>query len=107
MDQITILKGELEEKNRQISALLNIISFKNPTENSSCPLQDTASPQKPEEISNHVADFANSTPPACLDIDTPKKNFLKTNNINGEVFQISKSNSDVKLKNKVNIVISK
>ena len=34
MDQITILKGELEEKNRQISALLNIISFKNPTKNS-------------------------------------------------------------------------
>ena len=33
MDQIAILKGELEEKNRQISALLNIISSKNPTEN--------------------------------------------------------------------------
>ena len=33
MDQIVILKGELKEKNRQISALLNIISFKNPTEN--------------------------------------------------------------------------
>ena len=32
MDRIAILKGELEEKNRQISALLNIISFKNQTE---------------------------------------------------------------------------
>ena len=107
MDQITILKGELEEKNRQISALLNIISFKNPTKNSSCPLQDTVSPCKPEEISKHVADFTNSTPPACRDFDTPKKNFLQTNNINGEVSQNSKSNSDVQLKNKLNIVISK
>ena len=34
MDQTAILKGELEEKNRQISALLNIISSKNPTEES-------------------------------------------------------------------------
>ena len=69
MDQIAILKGELEEKNRQISALLNVISFKNPTENSSCPLQDTISPWKPEEISKHVADFANCAPPACRDFD--------------------------------------
>ena len=44
MDQIAILKGELKEKNRQISTLLNIISFKNPTTNSSCPLQGTVSP---------------------------------------------------------------
>ena len=44
MDQIVILKGELKEKNRQISALLNIISFKNPTENSSYPLQHVVSP---------------------------------------------------------------
>ena len=44
MDQIIILKGELKEKNRQISALLNIISFKNPTKNSSWPLQHVASP---------------------------------------------------------------
>ena len=57
MDQITILKGELEEKNRQISALLNIISFKNPTKNSSCPLQYNVSPWKPGEISKHVADL--------------------------------------------------
>ena len=35
MDQTAILKSELKEKNRQISALLNIISFQNPTENSS------------------------------------------------------------------------
>ena len=35
MDQIAILKSELKEKSRQISALLNIISFQNPTENSS------------------------------------------------------------------------
>ena len=59
MDQITILKGELKEKKRQISALLNIISFKNTTKNSSCPLQDNVSPWKPEEISKHVADLAN------------------------------------------------
>ena len=76
MDRIAILKGELEEKNRQISALLNIISFKNQTENSSCPLQDTVSPWKPDEISKHVAGFAGSTPPAFRDFDTPKKNFL-------------------------------
>ena len=44
MDQIAILKGELKGKNIQISALLNVISFKNPKENSSCPLQDTVSP---------------------------------------------------------------
>ena len=51
MDQIAILKGELEEKNRQISALLNIISSKNPTENSTCPLQGTVSPWKHEKMS--------------------------------------------------------
>ena len=53
MDQITILKGELKEKNRQISGLLNIVSFKNPTRNSSCPLQNNVSLWKPEEISKH------------------------------------------------------
>ena len=41
MDQIAILKGEIKEKNRQTSALLNIISSNNPTENSPCPLQGT------------------------------------------------------------------
>ena len=41
MDQIAILKGEIKEKDRQISALLNIISSNNPTENSPCPLQGT------------------------------------------------------------------
>ena len=44
MDKIAILKDELEEKNRQISALLNIISSKSPAKNSSCHLQDTVSP---------------------------------------------------------------
>ena len=53
MDQITILKGELKEKNRQISGLLNIVSFKNPKKNSSCPLQNNVSLWKPEEISKH------------------------------------------------------
>ena len=38
IDQIAILKGELEEKNRQISALLNIIGSKSSTENPSRPL---------------------------------------------------------------------
>ena len=42
----------------------------------------------------------------CRDFGTPKKNFLETNDINGEVSQDSKSNSDVQLKNKLNIVIS-
>ena len=37
--------------------MLNIISFKSPIENLSCPLQDTVSPRKPEEISKHVAEF--------------------------------------------------
>ena len=81
------------KKNRQIPALLNIISFKNPTENSSCPSQDTVSPWKPEEISKHIADFANNAPPACCDFDKSKNNFLQTNKINGEVSQNSKSNS--------------
>ena len=60
------------KKKKQISVLLNIISFKSPTENLSCPLQDTVSPWKPEEISKLVAEFANSTLPACCDFDTPK-----------------------------------
>ena len=107
IDQIAILKGELEEKNRQISALLNIISSKSSTENPSRPLQDTVSPWKPEETSKHVAEFANCTPPAYRDFDTPKKNFLQTNNINGEVSQHSNGNSDVQLKNNLNIIISK
>ena len=76
MDKIAILKDELEEKNRQISALLNIISSKNPAKNSSCHLQDTVSPWKPEETSKHVAEFANCTPSAYRDFGTPKKNFL-------------------------------
>ena len=107
MDQIAILKGQLEEKSRQISALLNTISFKNPTESSSCPLQDTVSPWKPKETSKHVTDFANSTLAACRDFDTPEKNFLQTNDINGEMSQNSKSNSDVQLKNKLSIAIFK
>ena len=87
MDQIAILKGELEEKNSQISALLNIISFKNLTKKSSRPLQDTASPWKPKETSKHLAEFVNSTPPACREKkttnnNTPKNNFLQTNDIN-------------------------
>ena len=85
MDQIAILKGKLEEKNRQISGLLNIISSKSSTENPSRPLQDTVSPWKPEETSKHVAEFSNCTPPAYRDFDTPKKNCLQTSNINEEV----------------------
>ena len=107
MDQIVILKGELEEKDRQISALLNIISSKSSTENPSRPLQGTVSPWKPEETSKHVAEFENCTPPAYRDFDTPKKNFLQTNNINGEVSQHGNDNSDVQLKNNLNIIISK
>ena len=107
MDQIIILKGKLEEKSRQISALLNIISFKNQTKNSSCPFQDTVSPWRPEEMSKQVANFANSTPLACRNFDTLKKNFLQTNNIIREVSQNIKSNAEVQLKNKLNIVISK
>ena len=107
MDQIAILKGELEEKNRQISALLNIISSKSSTENPSRPLQDTVSPWKPEETSKHVAEFANCTPPAYRDFDTPKKNFLQTNNINEEVSQLSNGNSDVQLKDNLNIISKK
>ena len=87
MDQIAILKGELEEKSSQISALLNIISFKNLTKKSLRPLQDTASPWKPKETSKHLAEFVNSTPPACREKkttnnNTPKNNFLQTNDIN-------------------------
>ena len=41
------------------------------------------------------------------DFDTSKKNFIQTNNINGEVSQHSKSNSDVQLKNNLNIIVSK
>ena len=86
-----------------ISALWNIISSKNPTEDSSCPLQDTLSPWKPEKISKHVAKFANCTEPTCCDFGTPNKNFLQTNNIKGEVSQ----HSDVQLQNNLNIIISK
>ena len=85
-----------------ISALLNIISSKSPTENPSCPLHDTVSPWKPEETSKHVAEFANCTPPAYRDFDAPKKNFLQTSNINGEVSQHSNGNSDVQSKNNLN-----
>ena len=77
MDQIAILKGQLEEKSRQISALLNTISFKNPTENSSCPLQDTVSPWKPKERSKHVTDFANSNQWRVVILTHPKRTFFK------------------------------
>ena len=87
--------------------MLNIISSKSSTEYPSRPLQDTISPWKPEETSKHVAEFANCTPPAYRDYDTPKKNFLQTNNINGKVSQHGKNNSDVQLKNNLNITISK
>ena len=95
------------QKKQKISALLNIISSKSSTEYPSRPLQDTISPWKPEETSKQVAEFANCTPPAYRDYDTPKKNFLQTNNINGKVSQHSKNNSDVQLKNDLNIIISK
>ena len=86
--------------------MLNIISSKSPRKNSSCPLHDTVSPWKLEETSKHVAEFANWTLPVYHDFDTSKKNFIQTNNINGEVSQHSKSNSDVQLKNNLNIIIS-
>ena len=70
-------------------------------------MQDTVSPWKPEETSKHVAEFVNCTPPAYGDFDTPKKNFLQTNNINGEACQHSNGNSEVQLKNNLNISISK
>ena len=60
-----------------------------------------------EETSKHVAEFANCTLPAYRDFDTLKKKFLQTNNINGEVSQHSNGNSDVQLKNNLNIIISK
>ena len=78
----------------------------NPTENSPCPLQGTVSPWKLKETLKHVAEFANCTPPAYHDFDTPKKNFRQTNNFKREVSQHSKSNSDVQLKNNLNIIIS-
>ena len=53
MDQITILKGELKEKKQTNIGFNNIVSFKNPTKNSSCPLQNNVSLWKPEEISKH------------------------------------------------------
>ena len=87
--------------------MLNIVSSKSSTENPSRPLQDTLSPWKPEETSKHVAEFSNCTPPAYRHFDTPKKNFFQTNNINGEVSQHSNDNSDVQLKNNLNIIISK
>ena len=43
----------------------------------------------------------------CRDFGTPRKNFLQTNNINGEVSQHSKSNSNLQLKNNLNIIIFK
>ena len=43
-----------------------MVNFKNPCENSSSPLQDIVSPWKPEEISKHVADLPNSTPPDAM-----------------------------------------
>ena len=95
------------KKKTQISALLNIISSISSTENPSRPLQDTVSPRKPEETSKQVADFANCTPPAYRNIDTPGKNFLQTNNINREVSQHSNSNFDVQLKNSLNIFSKK
>ena len=108
IDQIAILKGELKEKNRQISALLNIISSKSSAEIPSRPSQDTVSPWKPEKTSKDVAEFANCTPSAYRDFGTPKKNFFQRNNINGEVSQYSNNgNSDVQLKNNLNIIVSK
>ena len=84
--------------------MLNTISSKSSTKNPSRPLQDTVSPWKPEETSKHVAEFANCTPLAYCDFDTPKKNFLQTNNINREVSQHSNGNSDLQLKNNLNII---
>ena len=103
MDQIAMLKGEIKEKNRQISALLNIISSKNPTEIHHVLYKV---PRKPEKRSKPVAEFANCTPPACHDFDAPKKNFLQATNINGEVSQHNKSNSVVQLQNNLSMMIS-
>ena len=58
-----------------------------------------------EETSKHVAEFANCTPSGYRDFDTPKKNFLQTNIINGEVSRHSNGSSDVQLKNNLNIII--
>ena len=61
-----------------------------------------------KKYQNTLQNLQTETPaPGCCVVDTPKKNFIQTNNINGEVSQHSKNNSDVQLKNKLNIVISK
>ena len=52
MDQIAILKGELEEKNRQISALSNIISSKSSAE-------DTKTPYVHENLKKHQNELQN------------------------------------------------
>ena len=47
------------------------------TKNPSTPLQGSKSPWLPSAKANEFIDHSTSTPPLCLDANTPKLNFLR------------------------------
>ena len=71
-EQLDYLKGEIIEKNKIIYSL-TLTMRKNPPTS----LQDSKSPCLPSTKANKFIDNSTSTPPLCLNANTPKLNLLK------------------------------
>ena len=69
-EQLDYLKGEIIEKNKIICNLTSAM-----TKNPSTPLQGSKSPWLPSAKGNEFINHSTSTPPLCLDANTPKLNF--------------------------------
>ena len=93
------LKGEIIEKNKIICNLTSAM-----TKNPSTPLQGSKSPWLPSAKANEFIDHNTSTPPLCLDANTPKLNFLKNPLYNGENY-VNLSHSNELLNSKIKSIL--
>ena len=78
-EQLDYLKGEIIEKNKIIYNLTLTMRINPPTS-----LQDSKSPCLPSTKANKFIDNSTSTPPLCLNANTPKLNLLKNPLYDGE-----------------------
>ena len=81
-EQLDYLKGEIIEKNKNICNLTSAM-----TKNPSTPLQGSKSLWLPSAKGNEFINQSTSTPPLCLDANTPKRNFLKNPLYNKENYK--------------------
>ena len=70
-EQLDYLKSGITENNKIICNLISAM-----TRNASTPLRGSKSPWLPSAKANELVDRSTSTPPLCLDVNTPKLNSL-------------------------------